>query len=49
MLDFDDDLKWHLQDVTKGEVVDDDPQLDVRYFDSESFVKFAVRHLDEAL
>ena len=35
--------------VTKGEVVDDDPPSDAIYVDSESFVEFVVRYLDEAL
>ena len=47
--DFHDDLKWYLQDVTKGEVVDDDPPSDAIYFDLESFVKFFVRRFDKAL
>ena len=46
---FYDDLKWYLWDVTKGEVVDDDPPSNAIYVDSESFVKSLVRHLDEAL
>ena len=47
--DFLDELKWYLQDVTELEIVDDDPASDAIYVDSESFVKFAVRHLYEAL
>ena len=47
--DFHDNLKWYLRDVTKGEVADDDPPSDAIDVDSESFVKFVVRHLDEAL
>ena len=42
-------LKLYLRDVTKGEVVYDDPSSDAIYIDSESFIKFVVRHLDEAL
>ena len=47
--DFYDDLKWYLRDVTKEEVVDDDPPSDAIYVDSESFVEFVIRYLDEAL
>ena len=36
-------------DVTKGEVAYDDPQSDGIRIDSESFINFVVRHLDEAL
>ena len=39
----------YLPDVKKGEVVDDDLPSDAIYIDSESLVKFVVRHLDEAL
>ena len=48
-LDFHDDLKRYLWDVTKGEVADDDPPSDTISVDSASFVKFVVRYLDEAL
>ena len=47
--DFHDDLKWYLRDVTKGEVLGDDPPSDAIYVDSGSFVKIVIRHLDEAL
>ena len=47
--DFQDDLKWYLRNVTKGEVVDDDLPSDAIYVDSENFVKFVFRHLDGAL
>ena len=36
-------------DVTKGEVAYDDPPSDGIRIDSESFINFVVRHLDEAL
>ena len=47
--DFHDDLKWYLRDVTKGEVVDNDPPSNAINVDSESFVKCVVRHSDKAL
>ena len=47
--DFHDDLKWYLRDVTKREVADDDLPSHAIYVNSESFVKFVVRHLVEAL
>ena len=43
------DLKRYLLDVTKGEVLYDDPSSDAICFDSENFINFVVRHLDEAL
>ena len=46
---FHDNVKWYLRDVTKKEVVNDDPSSDVIYIDLDSFVKFAVRHIHEAL
>ena len=46
--DFHSNWKQYLLDVTKREVVDDDPPSHAIYADSESFVKIVVRHLDEA-
>lgn len=49
MFDFQNDFKWYLQNVTKGEVGDDSPLSDVIVVNPESFVKFVVRHKDEVL
>ena len=49
MFDFQNDFKWYLQNLTKGEVGDDSPLSDVIVVNPESFVKFVVRHKDEAL
>ena len=46
--DFDENIKWYLRNVTKGEIVDDDPPADAIKVDAASFVKYVVRHLDEA-
>lgn len=45
--DFHSNWKQYLLDVTKREVVDDDPPSHAIYVDSESSVKIVVRHLDE--
>ena len=42
------DLKCYLKNVTKGEVVNDDPPSDVIVVDPESFIKFAIRDLEVA-
>ena len=49
MFDFQNDFKWYLQNVTKGEVGEDSPLSDVIVVNPESFVKFVVRHKDEVL
>ena len=46
--DFDGSLKWYLRSVTKGDVVDDDPPPDAIVVTKEQFVRYVLRHLDEA-
>ena len=37
-----------VRNVTKGQIVDDDPPSDAIELDPDSFVKYVVEHLDEA-
>ena len=46
--DFNECLKTYLRSVSKGEIVDADPPNDAIVIEAEHFVKFVVRHLDEA-
>ena len=46
--DFDDTLKWYLRRVSKGDIVDADPPPDAIIIPADHFVKFVIRHLDEA-
>ena len=47
--DFNDCLKTYIRNITMGDVVDADPPAGAIMIESESFVKFVVRHLDDAL
>ena len=47
MFNFHKSLKWYLQNIITGQIVDDNTPPDAIEVDPDNFVKLVVRHLAE--